>query len=227
MAAVSACGAKAILVDELLRQPEPASLISAWAETESVSLVLATAETLEGLLDKDLRIVLLQANGPLETDEALRRLLTLVRLHSPATPVVILSDGQNPKNVRIASSAGFNGYVPTTLDPPLAFKALSLVLAGGSWFPPQPFLEPDKVSPEATANAGCPAPAPTLTSRQQEIVEGLKQGDANKVIARKLNISEATVKIHVRQIMRKLGVRNRTQVALRASASRDNAEQDG
>jgi DNA-binding NarL/FixJ family response regulator len=58
---------------------------------------------------------------------------------------------------------------------------------------------------------------PTLTQRQREIVEMLKLGRSNKEIARILEISDATVKIFVRQVMKKYGAINRTQVALLAS----------
>lgn len=58
-----------------------------------------------------------------------------------------------------------------------------------------------------------------LTRRQREVLERLGQGKPNKVIARDLNMTEATVKVHVRQIMQKFGVSNRTQAALRAKAN--------
>src|SRR5690606_26939929 len=57
-----------------------------------------------------------------------------------------------------------------------------------------------------------------LTLRQHEVLEGLRYGKSNKHIARELNMQEATVKVHVRQIMRKLGASNRTQVALLAQS---------
>ena len=53
-----------------------------------------------------------------------------------------------------------------------------------------------------------------LTARQGAVLELLRSGNSNKVIARRLAMSEATVKFHVRQIMRKFGVTNRTQVAV-------------
>ena len=53
-----------------------------------------------------------------------------------------------------------------------------------------------------------------LTPRQHEVLKGLGEGKANKVIARDLDMTESTVKVHVRQIMRKFGAKNRTQVAL-------------
>jgi len=60
-------------------------------------------------------------------------------------------------------------------------------------------------------------PAPEFTERQYAVLVCLCQGDPNKVIGRKLGMTETTVKVHVREIMRKLGVSNRTQVAIAAS----------
>jgi DNA-binding NarL/FixJ family response regulator len=60
-------------------------------------------------------------------------------------------------------------------------------------------------------------PAPEFTERQYAVLVCLCQGDPNKVIGRKLGMTETTVKVHVREIMRKLGVSNRTQVAIAAA----------
>jgi two-component system nitrate/nitrite response regulator NarL len=57
-------------------------------------------------------------------------------------------------------------------------------------------------------------PAPRLSERQKTILRCLIEGDANKVIARKNNIAEATVKVHVKAILREIGVGNRTQAAM-------------
>ena len=66
--------------------------------------------------------------------------------------------------------------------------------------------------------------APEFTERQYAVLVCLRQGDPNKVIGRKLGMTETTVKVHVREIMRKLGVSNRTQVAIAAAHVRsDNA----
>ncbi|WFU15370.1 response regulator transcription factor [Bradyrhizobium sp. CB3481] len=59
-------------------------------------------------------------------------------------------------------------------------------------------------------------PAPEFTERQYAVLVCLCEGDPNKVIGRKLGMTETTVKVHVREIMRKLGVSNRTQVAIAA-----------
>ena len=72
-------------------------------------------------------------------------------------------------------------------------------------------LLPDRIPPD---NLDHPR---KLSERQIRVLTGLREGYANKEIARSLGISEATVKIHVKAILRKAGVRNRTQAALWAS----------
>ena len=67
-------------------------------------------------------------------------------------------------------------------------------------------------------------PAPEFTERQYAVLVCLCQGDPNKVIGRKLGMTETTVKVHVREIMRKLGVSNRTQVAIAAGRGGVGAE---
>jgi len=69
-------------------------------------------------------------------------------------------------------------------------------------------------------------PAPEFTERQYAVLVCLCQGDPNKVIGRKLGMTETTVKVHVREIMRKLGVCNRTQVAIAAARSGSGNRQD-
>lgn len=78
---------------------------------------------------------------------------------------------------------------------------------------------PDRVQePVATARpAPLQPPVVSLTARQEDVLGLLRGGRSNKEIALGLGLSEATVKVHVRQLMKKLGVSNRTQVALIAS----------
>ncbi|MBB4039962.1 two-component system nitrate/nitrite response regulator NarL [Microvirga flocculans] len=56
-----------------------------------------------------------------------------------------------------------------------------------------------------------------MSPREKEILQSLMGGDANKVIARKLDVTEATVKVHVKSILRKIGAANRTQAAMWAN----------
>jgi two-component system nitrate/nitrite response regulator NarL len=61
------------------------------------------------------------------------------------------------------------------------------------------------------------AGAPNLSSREVEILRRLMEGESNKVIARKLAIAEATIKVHVKSVLRKVRVQNRTQAAMWAA----------
>jgi DNA-binding CsgD family transcriptional regulator len=104
-------------------------------------------------------------------------------------------------------------------------------MGGGSFLPPLILLklrgEPDddgdcaSAAPDANLNDLSPASidfqgvrSGQLTLRQLDVLALLRQGKSNKTIARDLGMREATVKVHVRQILRKLGASNRTQAAL-------------
>jgi DNA-binding NarL/FixJ family response regulator len=75
--------------------------------------------------------------------------------------------------------------------------------------------------------AGGVRPPPEFTERQYAVLTCLCLGDPNKVIGRKLGMTETTVKVHVREIMRKLGVCNRTQVAIAAARNATGSPSDG
>jgi DNA-binding NarL/FixJ family response regulator len=148
------------------------------------------------------------------------------------TPVIIMSDRDNPQEACLAFRAGAKGFLPTTLDPDLTARAIQFVVDGGTYFPPSTILGVPGGNHEASmpeCDNGASAKRPEsgsgkltrgfdLTQRQQDVVLLLQEGLSNKVIARHLSMTEATVKVHVRQIMRRLGVSNRTQIALRAVA---------
>ena len=73
--------------------------------------------------------------------------------------------------------------------------------------------------PTSAANTALSSSFPRLelSGRQHSVLEGVCRGEPNKIIGRALNLPESTVKVHVREIMRKLSVSNRTQVAVVAS----------
>jgi DNA-binding NarL/FixJ family response regulator len=154
-------------------------------------------------------------------------------------PLVILSNNDSREEILSALRVGAQGFLYAGTNVQLALEALSFIFMGGSYFPslvqPQRRLaaqvkgKMDCNSPpgESALDAGHGAvengaegaagtgPAKSiLTERQKMVLEHLKRGDPNKLIARALDIREGTVKVHVRQIMRKLGVSNRTQVAI-------------
>jgi DNA-binding NarL/FixJ family response regulator len=137
----------------------------------------------------------------------------------PSTaPVVVLSDADCPEAILDAFESGVRGYIPTTdTTLGLALEIVRLVRAGGT------FVPPSGLALRRTGRRDLPPPselaaADRFTPRQMAVLHHLKLGKANKSIARELEMSEATVKIHLRNIMKKMKAANRTEVACRAHA---------
>lgn len=139
------------------------------------------------------------------------------------TTLIILSDRDESEEVIAAFRVGARGYIPTSLEPRLVIKAIRMVLAGGTFVPAGALMRSRcRVQPETER---LPRPDPEQVSvehrepwppRQLAVLSLLIEGKANKEIARALTMEESTVKVHVRHIMRKLGVTNRTQAAVSA-----------
>jgi DNA-binding NarL/FixJ family response regulator len=128
-----------------------------------------------------------------------------------SAPVVLLSDSEDPDQVLDALNKGLRGCIPATVSADVAIEAISLVAAGGLYIPASAILT--RNANERPAHS-VDAHAETLfTERQAEVVEAVRMGKANKIIAYELNMRESTVKVHIRNIMRKLRARNRTEVA--------------
>jgi DNA-binding NarL/FixJ family response regulator len=133
------------------------------------------------------------------------------------TPVVVLSDSQvalQPQSLRNALRSGARGFIPTlNTRVPTVLAALRFIKDGGT-FVPLDLLMPSDAA-EATQKIDS-IPADALTPRQKAVLSHLKQGKANKIIAYELNMSESTVKVHIRNIMRKMGATNRTQAVYKS-----------
>jgi DNA-binding NarL/FixJ family response regulator len=143
-------------------------------------------------------------------DPQYQALTKTVRRLMPQAPLVILSDRDQPQEICAAFRQGAVGYMSTSLEPAVAFQALAFIKSGGSFFPPSVL---SSYFPQETESA---THGEDLTARQEGVFGLLRQGYSNKVIARQLGMSESTVKVHARKIMRKFGVANRTQLAVAA-----------
>lgn len=126
---------------------------------------------------------------------------------SPDTPVVLMSGQAARDEVEMAMDLGARGYLPKTLNAPAFVSALKLVLAGEIFLP---YGALDKTEPAAGSGL------PTFTRREGDVLGALVRGCSNKEIARELDLQEVTIKLHVKNICRKLSARNRTEAALRA-----------
>jgi DNA-binding NarL/FixJ family response regulator len=125
--------------------------------------------------------------------------------------VVILSDREGADSVLNALDKGARGYITTSMAFDVAVQAIRLVRAGGTFVPACSFIA-SRGSIEKLVAAPEKPQSGLFSARQMAVVESLRQGKANKVIAYELNICESTVKVHVRSIMKKLRAKNRTEV---------------
>lgn len=137
----------------------------------------------------------------------------------PNVPIVILSGHYNRADVIAALDHGVSGYIPKNIGGMSLVNALRLVLAGEKYLPSEAFSDKavneddsilDTSKNHATKKEVDPKFA-TLTQRETEILRLLVDGLTNKRIAIELDLQEITVKIHVRNIYRKIGSQNRAQ----------------
>jgi DNA-binding NarL/FixJ family response regulator len=135
-------------------------------------------------------------------------LVSRVKELLPGVPVAVLSDFEDRENVREAFNLGVRGYIPTTLASLVAAGAVSLVCVGGTFAPATALLSED----ESRRGSASERPIEGFTHRQAQILDCLRRGMANKLIAFELDMCESTVKVHIRNIMKKLNATNRTQV---------------
>jgi DNA-binding NarL/FixJ family response regulator len=129
-------------------------------------------------------------------------------------PTVILSDAEDPGQIVAALEQGVRGYISTNMPLQVAMEALQLVQAGGLFVPASSLMTATK----SNNHEGWGKTSHGFTSRQAAVVEALRRGKANKIIAYELNMRESTVKVHVRNIMKKLKAKNRTEVAFLTNA---------
>jgi two-component system nitrate/nitrite response regulator NarL len=145
--------------------------------------------------------------------------IELLRGGMPDTPIVVTAESDNPQRARLILGAGTRGFLPSTLSLKVLMGALDLVLAGGIYVPSS-LIDPTpvRVAPMPTPRAPG-EPWNELTRRQRDVLALIAQGKSNKLIADALAMSESTVKAHVKQIIKRLRVANRTQAALLATGS--------
>lgn len=139
-------------------------------------------------------------------------LRVLVRKVSPV-PVVALVGSEDVFQMLAVLDAGAKGCVPTSVGLKAIVSAMQMAAAGGFVLTREGLemlrgelaTKPDKEVPDSVP----------LTKRQMSVAEALRQGKPNKIIAYELGMCENTVKVHVRNILKKLQVTNRTEAAFR------------
>ena len=125
--------------------------------------------------------------------------------------VIALAATNDADLARATIRCGAKGYIPVTMGFEIAIEVMRFVLAGGSYVPPDCLLVTNQPS---LPNSAALSRLNILTNRELSVVRAIQQGKSNKVIANELNMCLSTVKVHVRNVMRKLNAKNRTDVAM-------------
>lgn len=163
-------------------------------------------------LDLDAILLCSYQEGPLE-GSVLQQVVAL-STGFPSIPVILLAgsrDTLRQRSIRSALNSGAKGVIPmVTTEIGAAVAAISFVRAGGTFAPADILLHESLKELETAREAQSMS---RLTLRQISVLALLRDGKPNKSIAYELGMKESTVKAHVRNIMRKLGVSNRTQAA--------------
>jgi two-component system nitrate/nitrite response regulator NarL len=140
--------------------------------------------------------------------------LRQLRKNGFKNPVAMLTTSSDERDLVESLRSGAQGYLLKDMEPDQLVVALRDIVAGKTVVAPDlaPVLarvvQGDSIAP------GVESPFAKLTPRENEILALLAEGQSNKVIARNLGISDGTVKLHVKSILRKLGVHSRVEAAV-------------
>lgn len=132
----------------------------------------------------------------------------------PQIAIVILTGRLSAPSLEKALEAGARGLLPNTISPQALNLVLQLLLLGENLFTAAGEVAGELGSLSREAVGGGDDCSVRLSPREDAILNLLGAGEPNKVIARRLNIAEATVKVHVKSVLRKIDVGNRTQAAV-------------
>jgi len=135
----------------------------------------------------------------------------------PDLPVIVLSASENPAHIRKCLDYGAIGFVTKSAPKDALFDAMSRAIKGEKYVPEslrEAMPDVAKIMDEVDSGADVDIICGLMTKRQMEILRHITQGRSNKQIARDLDLSENTIKVHVSAMLRALGLVNRTQACI-------------
>jgi DNA-binding NarL/FixJ family response regulator len=161
-------------------------------------------------------VILYHSHEDMAPGTSILRAVKLLSAALPHIPVAVLSShtcAVEQRHLRAALAAGARGFIPSTsTNIQLAASAIRLVRQGGS-FAPFDLMTSDK---RGRTEAQESEESKQLTPRENEVLSRLRRGQPNKIIAYELTLTESTVKVHIRNIMRKMGATNRTEAVYKS-----------
>lgn len=164
-----------------------------------------------------LSVMLLSIGNKLTTDSIVSDEIRHVA-HELSVPVVVLAESEELGTVLHAFNCGARGYIPSSATIQTCVMAIKCVMSGGIFIPgnimgsmTKMYNNGNNTNHDEAANGG----GSMFTVRQLQVIKALRQGKANKIIAYDLNMCESTVKVHIRNIMKKLEATNRTEIAFK------------
>lgn len=179
--------------------------------------VLSAADTQDWIESEQVTppaIILLFVSGT-SIEAEINNVSSVWRKSGDVPPIIVFSDDENIEHIVSALENGARGYIASSTPLNVVVEALALVMAGGTFIPASSVIAAQRGSDGTRNMRGLPMNG--FTARQAAIIEKLRIGKSNKLIAYELSMCESTVKVHVRNIMKKLNAKNRTEVAFLAS----------
>ena len=136
--------------------------------------------------------------------------LRAVRASGRLLRVVLLTAGIEDPALMEAHALQVDGMVLKNSDPAYLLECLDAVRVGRNW------IDPELRDRIAALGESLPAERPSLAPRERELIKHVRQGLRNREIAKELGVTEGTVKVYLHNVFDKLGVKNRTELAIRA-----------
>ena len=202
-------------------QADIAFTVLPFLSCEELCRRIAASDAAQGHID----VVIFGISSSTHVQDEIDEMLNQFQDYRWDIPVVILSECDNRREIFEAFRRGVRGYIHASMNAEQAMDALRLVLHGGTYIP-ECILSGEDTEAESPILSGSlgraatevmdVAPTTRLTPRQRDVLNLLRKGLSNRVIAEELSMREGTVKVHVAHIMRKLHARNRTHAAFLA-----------
>ena len=202
---------KVIIIDDHTLFREGLQRLLIRHEIDVINSVSNGADGLKVIAEKEVDIILLDLRMP---DVSGIEVLKNIREIKKTLPVVMLTTSDDEKDLIEALRNGASGYLLKDMEPDDLVVALKDVLRGETIVAPNLVQILAKFHQGDDSEINISNLISTLTPRESEILELLAEGQSNKLIAKNLGISDGTVKLHVKSILRKLEIHSRVEAAV-------------